>query len=49
MSISLICYLIAAILAALATFNVATPRFSLGWAAIFFIALGLLLGAGFLR
>ena len=49
MGIVSICYLVAVILAALATFGVSSSRFSLGWAAITFIALGMLFTGGFIR
>ena len=40
MTISTLCFIAAVILAGLAAFGVASPRFSLGWAAVAFIALG---------
>lgn len=49
MAIASVCYIVAVILCVLACFGVATPRLSLGWAGVAFIALGLLLSGGLLR
>lgn len=40
MTISTLCFIAAVILAGLASFGVASPKFSLGWGAVAFIALG---------
>ena len=45
----LICYILAVVLAALAAGGVAAPRFSLGWAAVAFLALGEALSNGLIR
>jgi hypothetical protein len=49
MTIASVCFIIAVILCALATFNVAVPRISLGWAGVAFLALGFLLNSGMIR
>ena len=49
MGIASVCYLVAAIFAALAMFGVGSSRASLGWGAVGFIAFGLLLSSGFPR
>ena len=49
MLLSAILFIVATILALLACFNVASPRFSLGWGAIACIALGMALNSGILR
>lgn len=46
MGVSAVCYLIAVILAFLATVGIGHPRFNLTSASIAFIGLGLLLGGG---
>jgi hypothetical protein len=42
----LICYIAAVILCLLACFNVGHPRFSLGWAGVACLALGMALNMG---